>query len=632
MTNLFRRNMIFIFLSIFILTFTLTHATAQTSQTYTLPTKLLYDKPITLRYSPNTTQLKSLIPDIRTIYLLTYINPLDPPDRMTMTETNGTWEVTFSVTDTSVKMLIFEFQAEDNMGRFPDNLRDTNKGLYWDMLLCSKNETVVQGAHQARALSYSGIGNKRPEDLDIALKEIQKELALYPDNYSARSLFYTTLLRWSEFEKMTKEKIRKDIQSVLKNHLQDEKALSFAIGSYRMLGDTENAREIEKQLIQLNPASDQAAIKKIDEILKIEDTAARVQQLEDFLLEFPNSRLIDFALSRLATAAIELADSTKMISVGDKILESAVTPSAASGLAGIAGMLSELQIEFDRAITYTKKALSLILSAESTMRPAEASIREWEEQIRTTEAHYRDILGWAFIQRGDIDQGLSELQLAVQHTSQPGVNYHLGFAYESIGESDQALLYYARAVAHGGDIADFAYENFSKLWIETGHDEQLIDQYMDKQRQWLEDDFRTRVLSQEEIYPAPDFELEDISGGWVNLSDQKESVVLLCFWASWSESSLKLLQELAYLSRDFGKDVLFLTIATDRSISDIEKFVRKYRIRFPVLINNDTDKEYSLEGVPTLFIIDTQGNIHFKHKGNRPNIKDILAIELEALL
>jgi hypothetical protein len=58
----------------------------------------------------------------------------------------------------------------------------------------------------------------------------------------------------------------------------------------------------------------------------------------------------------------------------------------------------------------------------------------------------------------------------------------------------------------------------------------------------------------------------------------------------------------------------------------------KNKIIFPVLINNGTDKDYRLQGVPMLFLIDGLGNIQFEHRGYRPDIGQNLTIELNSLL
>jgi hypothetical protein len=51
-----------------------------------------------------------------------------------------------------------------------------------------------------------------------------------------------------------------------------------------------------------------------------------------------------------------------------------------------------------------------------------------------------------------------------------------------------------------------------------------------------------------------------------------------------------------------------------------------------VLLNENLEKLYGLQGVPVLFVIDQDGNIHFEHKGYRPDILQVLDVELRDLL
>lgn len=593
---------------------------------------LRYGEPFSIHYSIPPTGFKGFIKNPKELRLLIYKNLFDPPEAVEMSKIDGTWKTSITIIDTTVKMILFAFQAVDSLGLRSSKLIDDNDGDFWDTLVEDATGTPVQGAHQARALSYTGLGGKRREDLDIALKEVKEELSLYPDNYSARTLIYNILLRQYEFSTAIRRRIDREIDLILIQHPDEETVMNFALESYRMIGQTKKARKIENALIQRNPKGDQAAMKAFDEIMKLEDTSIRVERLERFLSEFPDTRWTEFALSNLASATIELDDSTKMVTIGDRLLEKSTSPAAASALAGIAGVLSEKQTELERAIAYAKRALTIIRSAKSSTKPPEISTTEWSEQLRTTEARYRDILGWAYLQQGKALLGLSELREAVKGTSQPGVYYHLAAALQKTGDIDEALVNYGRAAAFGGEIGDMAYDLFYDLWIQSQKKPEEMEAFLDEQAGWIEENYRERVLSQRSIRSAPDFELQDLAGGWVRLSDQKGNIILLCFWASWSKSSRLLLQELQNLSDIYGMDVLFLTITTDVNLTTTEDFVHENQLNLPVLLNEETDQDYGLRGVPTLFVIDSEGYIHFEHKGYRPDIREILKIELEDLL
>jgi peroxiredoxin len=159
-----------------------------------------------------------------------------------------------------------------------------------------------------------------------------------------------------------------------------------------------------------------------------------------------------------------------------------------------------------------------------------------------------------------------------------------------------------------------------------------MDSFIQRQAQWLKQKQQGKMLSRRLIRPAPDFQLEEIDGDQIRLSDQKGSVIVLCFWATWSKGSRLILDMMEKLAETYGQDVLFLTVATDVNERTLNSYLKKYGIIFPVLLNNRTDQEYELQGVPTLFVIDAEGNIQYEHKGYQTNLMNTLAIELDTLL
>ena len=602
-------------------------------QSESAPRKLLrHHHSFTVRYGTPEYGFGGALLNKSDLTFLLYKTLMGRPEEIKMERDGDFWKATFTLSDTSVKMILFAFQASDSPTPEARAQTDDNEGQFWDLLVVDETGKPVRGAHEAKALSHTGYGGKRPENVDRALEEIRKELSLYPDNYTAKTQHYTILLRKSENASRIRSEIAEDIEATLQQHPDDEEAVLFAVSAYRMIGETEQAARLENLLIQKNPQGEQAAQKAFSQIIQIEDAEVRMEKLGAFLSEFSNSRMTEFALAQYATAAIELNDTTRMISVGDKLLQNSSTPAAASGLAGIATAFSEGAVELPRAEAYARKALDLILATRSSPPPSQIVPADWEEQLKATEARYRDILGWVLFQQGQMENALAELIKAEEDISQPDIYYHLAQTYHESGNVDQALLNYARTIAFGGELGDWAYDSFVQLWEMNQRDPETIDAYLNEQQDWIDDLYQTKILAKRAVRTAPDFELEESDGGWVSLSDQKGSVTLLCFWASWSESSRMLLDELKHLSDEYGSDVLFLTVSVDRSIDALDSFVRKHRIPFPVLLNDETDKAYDLMGVPTLFVIDAEGTIHFEHRGHRPDIQKVLSIELEDLL
>ncbi len=132
------------------------------------------------------------------------------------------------------------------------------------------------------------------------------------------------------------------------------------------------------------------------------------------------------------------------------------------------------------------------------------------------------------------------------------------------------------------------------------------------------------------LKPAPAFTLPDINGKKVSLSDFKDKVVLLNFWATWCGPCKAEMPSLNNLSTTFKNEgFVVLAISIDPSDKPVRSFVLEKGITFPVLM--DPDKEvyfdlYAIFALPTSFLIDRNGIIVEKIMGDRewdsPEMKD----------
>ncbi|MDY0406480.1 redoxin domain-containing protein [Virgibacillus sp. 179-BFC.A HS] len=117
---------------------------------------------------------------------------------------------------------------------------------------------------------------------------------------------------------------------------------------------------------------------------------------------------------------------------------------------------------------------------------------------------------------------------------------------------------------------------------------------------------------------APDFELETLDGKKVKLSDFRGERVLLNFWATWCPPCRAEVPDLEKLYENNDVTILAVNLTqTEKNRQVIQDFVNEFDMTFPILLDEDIEvaSMYSIQPIPTSFMIDTDGIIRNKAFG-----------------
>jgi len=119
--------------------------------------------------------------------------------------------------------------------------------------------------------------------------------------------------------------------------------------------------------------------------------------------------------------------------------------------------------------------------------------------------------------------------------------------------------------------------------------------------------------------PAPQFNLQDLSGKSVKLSDYKGKVVILDFWATWCPPCRAEIPSFVELQKEYGKQGLtVIGVSLDQGgVAGVAAFAKAQGINYPIVMGNqDVAAAYGgIEAIPTTFVIDPSGNIVAQHQG-----------------
>jgi peroxiredoxin len=133
--------------------------------------------------------------------------------------------------------------------------------------------------------------------------------------------------------------------------------------------------------------------------------------------------------------------------------------------------------------------------------------------------------------------------------------------------------------------------------------------------------------------PAPAWKLKDVDGKVVTSDEFRGKVVVLDFWATWCPPCRTEIPGYILLQKKYQADglvVVGVSLDTDGT-GPVKKFMKELGINYPIVMGDDAivTAFSPIEGYPTTFIIDRDGQIRNKKLGKKPTAdfeKELLAV------
>ncbi|MDB5216843.1 MAG: thioredoxin family protein [Myxococcaceae bacterium] len=134
---------------------------------------------------------------------------------------------------------------------------------------------------------------------------------------------------------------------------------------------------------------------------------------------------------------------------------------------------------------------------------------------------------------------------------------------------------------------------------------------------------------------APSLSIQSLNGkGEVSLSSLSGKVTVVEFWATWCEPCKKSLIQLEELRTRSGGNIEVIAISVDDTSSGVEEFAKAQGLTFPIAWDEHHSLmwRWSVEAMPTTFILDGKGRIRFVHEPDKKQDQaDLIARELAQL-
>ncbi|MFN2438600.1 MAG: TlpA family protein disulfide reductase [Chitinophagaceae bacterium] len=544
-------------------------------------------------------------------------------------------------TDTATAFVYFGFSSDK---KFDNNF---NEGYY---IIFFEGDKEKKGAHSAQSFFYQFFGRSVGVDRndEKALAAIEKEMQLYPDD---RKLLLPGYFRAYTAAKKTDAPavVQKEIEAVLKAGLKTEEDYSLVQNLYNIAKLPEQSKMINTLKKEKFPQGKWTVNETLQKFYAESDPAKKEAMLVDmnaraetdihwkdikpmlvnYKQEIPYSYLTKKDWTGFKkSVGTHITDKNQMASLYNN---AAWEMQKTSTDLKIAEEMSKFATE------YTKSEWK----KPTSKKPLNITGKQWEQQRKNMYGMYADTYAMVLYRKGEYKKGFSyakEAAFTANEGNDPEQNNTYALLAEKvlpISQYKKELESFVKSGKSTTEIKDVLKRAYTK---EKGSDAGFEDYIVALQKESylkMVADLRKSMLNE----TAPTFALLDLDGKNISVEDLKGKVVVVDFWATWCgpcKASFPGMQKMVNKYKE-NPNVKFVFIDTwergEDKRKDAADFITANKYSFHVLMDNE-DKvvaQFKVDGIPTKFVIDKNGNIRFKAVG-LDGSDDKLMNELTAMI
>ncbi|RVU02928.1 redoxin domain-containing protein [Mucilaginibacter limnophilus] len=496
-----------------------------------------------------------------------------------------------------------------------------------------KNGKPVESAYASEAyLISTGMGNyfaKIEADKARAAELYKKEFTLHPQSEPEYISEYIPFLIVSK-DAGDNALANKKLEALKKKG--DEKSLTALNAIYARLRKKAEADSVGNILVAKYPNSRFAKDQAADTFSREKDLVKKEALLKAYFAKNPdnaeNKKINDNLRTIMASSYLKAGDMQGYEKYAAQI----------SNKANLAGSLNNIAYDWatgnqrlDDAAKLSQQSLQILDAAYANVinNPFQ-SPKQAKAINRADYYNYADTYAYILYKQGKLNEALKYQQMAYDSIGydNPEINEHYALILNASGNTAKAKQVAEKSIKTGKGSQALK-DELKKIYIKEKGSEKGFDDYIASLNGAAKDKMRDDLAKTMINETAPVFTLKDFNGNAVSLASLKGKVVVLDFWATWCgpcKASFPGMQMAVNKYKD-NPNVKFLFIDTwengDNFLPNVKKFIADNKYTFHVLIDEKTEdgsqskvvSSYKVDGIPTKFVIDQNGNIRFKHVG-----------------
>lgn len=290
---------------------------------------------------------------------------------------------------------------------------------------------------------------------------------------------------------------------------------------------------------------------------------------------------------------------------------------------------AEKKENLEFAAKISKKSLELTEASKNDPMPEYFATKDdYLKDIESSYAMYADTYAVLLDHLGKSAEALKFQEHAVtkNNFTNPEMNARYVNFLAKAGQKDKVITYGERFVKEGQGTDQM------KLDLKSAYKgAQPFENYYAALEKVASEKEKAKFMKEMISMPAPKFSLANLKGETVSLDALKGKVVIVDYWATWCGPCIASFPGMQKAVDKYKNDpnVAFVFINTWQTEANREKLVKDWaaanpNYKFNILLDTKNPKDeskfevieqYKVEGIPTKFIVDGNGNIRFKKVG-----------------